>query len=71
MNDKIKAIMEKHFNMDLLTNYDAKDLNNAIIEICEEQILACREIATDAKYSKNIAQLQPKSECNRINAEKI
>ena len=38
MNDKIKAILEKHFNMDLLTDYDAKDLNNAIIEICEEQI---------------------------------
>ena len=38
MNDKIKAILEKHFNMDLLTDYDAKDLNNAIIEICDEQI---------------------------------
>jgi hypothetical protein len=38
MNDKIKAILEKHFNMDLLTDYDAKDLNNAIIEICEEQM---------------------------------
>ena len=38
MNDKIKAILKKHFNMDLLTDYDAKDLNNAIIEICEEQM---------------------------------
>ena len=38
MNDKIKAILEKYFNMDLLTDYDAKDLNNAIIEICDEQI---------------------------------
>jgi len=38
MNDKIKAILEKYFNMDLLTDYDAKDLNNAIIEICEEQM---------------------------------
>jgi len=38
MNDKIKAILEKHFNMDLLTDYDAKDLNNAIIEICDEQM---------------------------------
>ena len=38
MNDKIKAILENHFNMDLLTDYDAKDLNNAIIEICEEQM---------------------------------
>lgn len=37
MNDKIKAILKKHFNMDLLTDYDAKDLNNAIIEICEEK----------------------------------
>ena len=38
MNDKIKAILEKHFNMDLLTDYDAKDLKNAIIEICDEQM---------------------------------
>jgi len=38
MNDKIKAILKKHFNMDLLTDYDAKDLNNAIIEICDEQM---------------------------------
>jgi hypothetical protein len=38
MNDKINAILKKHFNMDLLTDYDAKDLNNAIIEICEEQM---------------------------------
>ena len=38
MNDKIKTILEKHFNMDLLSDYDAKDLNNAIIEICEEQM---------------------------------
>jgi len=43
MNDKIKAILEKHFNMDLLTDYDAKDLNNAIIEICEEQKKECAE----------------------------
>ena len=43
MNDKIKAILEKHFNMDLLTDYDAKDLNNAIIEICEEQKNECAE----------------------------
>ena len=38
MNDKIKAILKKHFNMDLLRDYDAKDLNNAIIEICDEQM---------------------------------
>ena len=43
MNDKIKTILEKHFNMDLLTDYDAKDLNNAIIEICEEQKKECAE----------------------------
>lgn len=43
MNNKIKAILEKHFNMDLLTDYDAKDLNNAIIEICEEQKKECAE----------------------------
>ena len=43
MNDKIKAILKKHFNMDLLTDYDAKDLNNAIIEICEEQKKECAE----------------------------
>ena len=70
MNDKIKAILEKHFNMDLLTDYDAKDLNNAIIEICEEQmkntvkeakILSRTKVVyaddmDDLLNSKNIAQ---------------
>ena len=62
MNNKIKAILEKHFNMDLLTDYDAKDLNNAIIEICDEQK---KEDANNLRLetskniiinSKNIAQ---------------
>ena len=70
MNDKIKAILEKHFNMDLLTDYDAKDLNNAIIEICDEQmkntvkeakILSRTKVVyaddmDDLLNSKNIAQ---------------
>jgi len=70
MNDKIKAILEKYFNMDLLTDYDAKDLNNAIIEICEEQmkntvkeakILSRTKVVyaddmDDLLNSKNIAQ---------------
>ena len=70
MNDKIKTILEKHFNMDLLTDYDAKDLNNAIIEICEEQmkntvkeakILSRTKVVyaddmDDLLNSKNIAQ---------------
>lgn len=56
MNDKIKEILKKHFNMDLLADYDAKDLNNAIIEICEEQKKECAELTERAKYSKNIAQ---------------
>ena len=67
MNDKIKAILKKHFNMDLLTDYDAKDLNNAIIEICEEQKKECAEIFSEGGLlykaigeliinSKNIAQ---------------
>ena len=70
MNDKIKAILKKHFNMDLLRDYDAKDLNNAIIEICEEQmkntvkeakILSRTKVVyaddmDDLLNSKNIAQ---------------
>lgn len=37
MNDKIKAILEKHELADLGNNM-TKNLNNAIIEICEEQM---------------------------------
>jgi DNA primase catalytic subunit len=62
MNDKIKAILKKHFNMDLLRDYDAKDLNNAIIEICDEQKKECAKLF-EYHYqkkailnSKNIAQ---------------
>lgn len=37
MNDKIKAILKKHELADLGNNM-TKNLNNAIIEICEEQM---------------------------------
>lgn len=37
MNDKIKAILKKHELADLGNNM-TKNLNNAIIEICDEQI---------------------------------
>lgn len=40
MNDKIKQILEKHrFNVDeMLTGYETEILNDAIVEICQEQI---------------------------------
>lgn len=61
MNDKIKAILKKHELADLGNNM-TKNLNNAIIEICEEQKL---ESANEVYYEsdkkailnqKNIAQ---------------
>ena len=39
MNDKIKEILKKHIPIDFLLHEDYhEDLNNAIIEICDEQI---------------------------------
>jgi hypothetical protein len=55
MNDKIKAILEKH-GIYAEGKYIEVDLNNAIIEICEEQKKECAELTERAKYSKNIAQ---------------
>ena len=66
MNDKIKAILEKHELADLGNNM-TKNLNNAIIEICEEQKKECAEIFREGGLlykaigeliinSKNIAQ---------------
>ena len=61
MNDKIKTILEKHELADLGNNM-TKDLNNAIIEICDEQK---KEDANNLRLetskniiinSKNIAQ---------------
>ncbi len=63
MNDKIKAILEK-YEIDL-EPYKALfivDLNNAIIEICEEQKLECSNSCQDEfeaiclLNSKNIAE---------------
>lgn len=71
MNDKIKAILEKHIDLAFIGNGTfAKDLNNAIIEICEEQmkntvkeakILSRTKVVyaddmDDLLNSKNIAQ---------------
>jgi len=69
MNDKIKAILKKHELADLGNNM-TKNLNNAIIEICEEQmkntvkeakILSRTKVVyaddmDDLLNSKNIAQ---------------
>lgn len=44
MNDKIKEILKKHIPIDFLLHEDYhEDLNNAIIEICEEQKKECAE----------------------------
>ena len=71
MNDKIKAILEKHIDLAFIGNGTfSKDLNNAIIEICEEQmkntvkeakILSRTKVVyaddmDDLLNSKNIAQ---------------
>ena len=61
MNDKIKAILKKHELADLGNNM-TKNLNNAIIEICEEQKKECAKLfeynyqKKDIINSKNIAQ---------------
>jgi len=61
MNDKIKAILEKH-GIYAEGKYIEFDLNNAIIEICEEQKKECAKLF-EYHYqkkailnSKNIAQ---------------
>ena len=61
MNDKIKEILKKHIPIDFLLHEDYhEDLNNAIIEICEEQKMECaQEVqweATPIRNAKNIAQ---------------
>lgn len=44
MNQKIKEILEKHIDIDqLLPDYYHEDLNNALVEICEEQKKECAE----------------------------
>ena len=43
MNDKIKAILEKHRIQTDPKLLGVSDLNNAIIEICEEQKKECAE----------------------------
>ena len=67
MNQKIKEILEKHIDIDqLLPDFYHEDLNNAIIEICEEQKEECAYIfnqksvlhqllKTEIINSKNIA----------------
>jgi len=63
MNDKIKEILKKHIPIDFLLHEDYhEDLNNAIIEICEEQKKECTKLfeynyqKKDIINSKNIAQ---------------
>lgn len=60
MNNKIKEILKKHIPIDFLLHEDYhEDLNNAIIEICEEQIeeaLRCVCHQDIILNSKNIAQ---------------
>ena len=63
MNDKIKEILKKHIPIDFLLHEDYhEDLNNAIIEICDEQKKECAKLF-EYHYqkkailnSKNIAQ---------------
>ncbi len=44
MNQKIKEILEKHIDIDqLLPDYYHEGLNNALVEICEEQKKECAE----------------------------
>lgn len=62
MNDKIKAILEKHRIQTDPKLLGVSDLNNAIIEICEEQKKECTKLfeynyqKKDIINSKNIAQ---------------
>ena len=63
MNQKIKEILEKHIDIDqLLPDFYHEDLNNAIIEICEEQKEECADYVSGyvapniTNGTKNIAQ---------------
>lgn len=71
MKDKIKAILEKHIGFDIRDIWHEDEImriNNAIIEICEEQVLesvktirmGMGEMIKDINYTipipKNIAK---------------
>ncbi len=52
MQDKIKEILEKHRIQTNPKLIGVSDLNNAIIEICEEQIYMCAERASSSSFGR-------------------
>lgn len=64
MQDKIKEILGKHISLGTLGLIPKESLNDAIIEICEEQIYMCVERASDSSFNRvcntpNIAKPKP------------
>lgn len=52
MNQKIKEILEKHRIETNPKFIGVSDLNNAIIEICDEQIYQCAERASSSSFGR-------------------